>query len=44
MRRGDDVLDAVFRGHAAHALCHFPGFGAVIYFGQDVAVDVDHAQ
>lgn len=43
MGRGDDMRDAIFGRHAAHGFGYFPGFRAVIYFGQDVAVDVDHA-
>jgi hypothetical protein len=37
------MLNAVFRRHAAHGFGHFPGFWAVIYFRQDVAVNVNHA-
>ena len=43
VRRGDNVLNAIGSRHAAHFFGHVPGFGAVIYFGEDVAVNVDHA-
>ena len=43
VRRGDNLLDAIRNRHAAHLLGHVPGFGAVVYLGEDVAVDVDHA-
>jgi hypothetical protein len=36
------VLDAIFCRHTAHGFGHFPRFWTVIYFGQDVAVNVDH--
>ena len=42
MRRGDHVLDAVGGGNAAHGLRDIPGFGAVVNFRQDMAVNVDH--
>ncbi len=42
MGGGDDVLDAILHRHPAHALSGLPGFRAVVHFGQDVAVDVDH--
>jgi len=36
------VNDTVGRRHAAHFDGYFPGFGAVVDFGKNVAVDVDH--
>jgi hypothetical protein len=42
VRRGDDMLDAVRGRHAAHLLGYVPGFRAVVNFGKDVAVNVDH--
>jgi hypothetical protein len=42
MRGGDDVLNPVLQRHAAHGFRYFPRLGPVIYFGQDVAVNVNH--
>ena len=42
VRRGDRVGNAVRRRHAAHFDRHFPGFWAVVNFGQKVTVNVDH--
>jgi hypothetical protein len=36
------MFDAVLRGHPAHGFGGFPGFGAVVYLGQDMAVNVNH--
>ena len=43
MRRDHGVLNAIRGGHAAHALGGFPVPGAVVYFRENVAVDVDHS-
>lgn len=42
MRGGDDVGDAISGRGTAHGYADVPGFRAVVYFGQDVTVDVDH--
>jgi len=42
MRRGDDVLDAIGGSHTAHGNGNFPGLGAVVYPGDDVAMDIEH--
>src|SRR5580692_7271802 len=42
MRRGYDMGNAVRRRHAAHFDGYLPGLGAIVNFGQNVAVDVDH--
>ena len=42
VRRGNNMLDAVRNRHAAHLLGDVPGLGAVVDFGKDVAMDVDH--
>lgn len=39
---GDDVLNAVLSGQPAHFQGHVPGGGAVIHFGDDVTVNVNH--
>jgi len=39
---GDDVSDAVGGRHAAHLNGDVPGFGAIVDFGEDMAVDIDH--
>jgi hypothetical protein len=43
MWSGDNVLNAIRGCHAAHFFSNVPGFGAVIYFGENVAVNIDHA-
>jgi phytoene/squalene synthetase len=43
MRGGDHVRDAVFRSGAAHGDAGLPRFWAVVNFGKDMGVDVDHA-
>src|SRR5579872_6116046 len=42
VRRGDNMLNAIRSRHAAHLLGYVPRFGAVVHFGEDVAVNVDH--
>jgi len=42
MRRGHRMRDPIGNCHVAHLDGDVPGFGAVIYFGQDVAVDIEH--
>jgi hypothetical protein len=44
VRRGDGVRDAIRRSHAAHFDGYLPGFGAIVNFWQNVAVDVDHGE
>ena len=41
--RGDHVSDAVSRRRAAHGDRDVPGFRSVVYFRQDVRVNVDHS-
>ena len=41
--RGDQMGGAVGGRHPAHLYRDFPGLRAVVYLGQDVAVDIDHA-
>jgi hypothetical protein len=38
------VLDTVFGSHAAHGFGNFPGLWTIINFGQDVAMNIDHAK
>ena len=35
-------VDAVGGRHTAHFDRYVPGFGAIVYFGQDVTVNVEH--
>jgi hypothetical protein len=39
---GNGVRDAVRNCHAAHFHSYVPGFGAIVNFRQNVAVDIDH--
>ncbi len=41
MWSGDNMLDTICGCHAAHFFSDVPGFGAVIYFRENVAVNVD---
>jgi len=43
MWSGDNVLNAIRGCHAAHFFQQRPRIGAVIYFGENVAVNIDHA-
>jgi hypothetical protein len=43
MGRDYGVLDAVGCRHAAHGLGGLPILGAVVYFGENVTVDIDHS-
>jgi hypothetical protein len=38
------VLNAIGDRHAAHLQGDFPGFGAIVHFGQDMAMNVDHVE
>ena len=42
VRSSHDVVDAIGCGYAAHAFRGVPGFGAIVDFGKDVAVNVNH--
>src|SRR6476646_613013 len=42
VRGCDHVLDAVGGGNAAHGFGDVPGFGAVVHFRQNVAVNINH--
>ena len=42
VRRGDHVGDAIGRGRPANGDRDVPGFWPVVYFGEDVGVDIDH--
>lgn len=39
---GRDVLNSIVGCHAAHGFSHLPVFGTIIYFRQDMTVNVDH--
>ena len=42
MGRGNDVLNAVCRCHAAHFYGNIPRFRSIIHLGQDVAMNINH--
>jgi len=42
MGRCHHVRNAIVGGHAAHGNGNIPGLGPIVYFGEDVGMDVDH--
>jgi len=43
VRRGDHVGNAVGGSCSTHLHAYVPGFRAIVDFGQDMGVDIDHA-